>query len=64
MNWKSTQNNELPPPGKEVVISVNGVNYISVFQADKNLFKVEGEMMDTSFRVEDHVIYWSEFPEQ
>jgi hypothetical protein len=60
MKWKNAVKDTLPPDNEEVLISVNGVNYISIFKADKNLFKIENEQLDTHFRTDEHTIYWTE----
>jgi hypothetical protein len=62
MYWKNALKDRLPKHKEEVIISVKGVNYISIFCADKKLFKVEKEMTETLFKVEEHLIYWTELP--
>ena len=59
INWNSTSKNELPPDRQEVLISVNGVNYISVYDAAKRIFRTN-ELLETFFRVSDTEILWTD----
>ena len=60
MKWKSPGRESLPEDKQEVLISVEGVYYVAVFDAVKTLFRVEEELKETVFRPEDQRIFWSE----
>jgi hypothetical protein len=60
MGWKNSTIDELPKHSEEVLISVNGVNYIAIYNAvqkgfelreTKNLFLIENK---------EPIIYWKE----
>jgi hypothetical protein len=59
INWNSTLKNQLPPDRQEVLISVKGVNYISVYDAAKGIFRTN-ELLETFFRVADIEILWTD----
>ena len=58
MNWKNTEKDELPEDMEEVLISVDGVYYISTYHAQKKTFTVENELQETFFKVGERQIYW------
>jgi hypothetical protein len=60
MKWKNAQKDTLPKAGDEVLISVNGIYYISVYNASGNLFIVN-DTTATEFSADEHLIYWTEF---
>jgi hypothetical protein len=60
MQWKSTRNGELPVNGQQVIVAVDGVNYVAVYDGGKKIFRVDGEPIETFFRISDHEINWAE----
>jgi hypothetical protein len=61
MRWYNAQKDKLPEDGQQVLISVNGVYYICKYQEEKRQFKIEDELRETAFKVDDYMIYWTEF---
>jgi hypothetical protein len=62
--WFNANRNELPLEREEILMSVNGENYIGRYQPSRKLFKVEGELMETSFSTGNHQIYWKYYQKQ
>jgi len=58
MEWKNTNNGELPANGQKVLVSVRGVNYIAEYDQSKKLFRVTDEPIETFFRISEHDIAW------
>jgi|GEM_PF-3048367 len=58
MGWKNSTIDELPQHGEEVLISVNGVNYIAVYNAAKMGFEVRQTKNLFSIENKDPIIYW------
>jgi hypothetical protein len=52
----------LPQDGQKVLISVKGVYYVVNFDKDRLQFKIEDELRETTFGVNED-IYWTEFVE-
>jgi hypothetical protein len=61
MNWNNTQGDGLPGNEEEVLIAVEGVYYIALFDKIRKTFFVNEEQKQKSFKVGDHQIYWTEF---
>jgi hypothetical protein len=59
--WFDASKQELPEHRQEVVILVEGVNYISTYEAPKKMFRVDSELKETAFRVANHQIYWKPY---
>jgi hypothetical protein len=59
MKWKNAKKDDLPPVGKEVLISVDGVYYIAVYQDTDEAFRVRNREW-LKFLLADHLIYWAE----
>jgi hypothetical protein len=57
IKWNSTHRNEFPRDGQEVVISVDGVNYISNYDSGKKIFRTN-ELLETFFKAGDAEILW------
>lgn len=60
MQWNNTGRGQLPTDNDEVLILVNGVNYIARYDASKQVFRVQDEPIETFFRVQDVHINWAE----
>jgi hypothetical protein len=62
IHWYNIKKDKLPSPGQEVLISVNGVNYPAVFEAESSTFRTTSE--DTGeaiyFPVNAGTIYWTD----
>jgi hypothetical protein len=63
MHWNNSQVDGLPKDREEILISVDGVYYIAMYDEEKKLFRVENEQKETFFRVNEQVIYWTEYRE-
>ena len=59
IKWNSSKQNVLPADKQEVLISVYGVNYISVYDATKRIFRTN-ELLETFFKAEDCEILWTD----
>jgi hypothetical protein len=57
IKWYNTQKDELPLHGQEVLIEVNGVNYICVYDRAKKIFRTN-ELLETFFKVNENQILW------
>jgi hypothetical protein len=60
MKWNNAQRDELPGDQEQVLISVNGVYYIAVYDATERKFRLRDEW-ESSFAADDYLIYWTEF---
>ena len=58
MGWKNSTIDELPQHGEEVLISVNGVNYIAVYNAAQMGFEVRQTKKLFLVENKDPIIYW------
>ncbi|MBA3665051.1 MAG: hypothetical protein H0W61_12695 [Bacteroidetes bacterium] len=58
MNWKNTAIDALPRDGEEVLISVNGINYVATYTASINGFSIKHKPLE--LRIDEHIIYWTE----
>jgi hypothetical protein len=61
MRWFNAQKDKLPDDGQQVLISVNGVYYICIFNAGERFFAIEDQARETTFNIDDYLIYWTEF---
>jgi hypothetical protein len=41
MNWKSTNRDALPGHNEEVLLSVEGVNYLTIYDANAGVFRLK-----------------------
>jgi hypothetical protein len=58
MTWKNATKDGLPQNKQEVLITVDGVNYVAMYNALKNLFETT---TGTKFKIPDeNAIYWQE----
>ena len=60
MKWYNAEKDELPSHNEEVLISVNGVYYITVYNRTEDHFYLK-EQPDTFFSVGHVPIYWTQF---
>jgi hypothetical protein len=58
-HWFDTSKQELPPDHQEVLIMVDGENYISRYEAAKRMFRVDDELRETAFSVDKYRIFWT-----
>jgi hypothetical protein len=63
IEWNNSRRDELPHDQQEVIISVNGVNYISTYDSAKRIFRTN-ELLETFFKVSDVEILWVNKPTQ
>jgi hypothetical protein len=60
MKWNSTQRDKLPKDAQEVLISVEGINYVAVYNKEKDIFTVTIPKKIT-YKASDSLIYWTEY---
>lgn len=60
MKWHSTQRDKLPKDRQEVLISVEGINYVAYFDANRKCFTVNSPKKAT-FKADIELIYWTEY---
>lgn len=60
MRWYNAQRDELPKDEQILLVSVNGIYYITVYDAKEKLFRLK-DQIGIYFRPEDDLIYWTEF---
>lgn len=58
MNWKNARKDGLPRDNQEVLISVNGINYVAIFNSKQNSFKIKHK--EGVFAISEFDIYWAE----
>jgi hypothetical protein len=59
MKWNRTID-KVPNDNQEVLICVDGVNYIAKFDANRKRFKVD-ELLETAFRVDKKELFWTSY---
>src|SRR6476661_6842640 len=59
MVWNNSKKNNLPPHDSEVLIKVNGAQYLSIFCAEQNHFRVNTEDQLRVFSPDQHEVHWS-----
>lgn len=58
MNWKNASKDGLPANSQEVLISVNGINYVAIYNSTGNNFKIKHK--EGVFLINENDIYWAE----
>ena len=59
--WKNALTDGLPKDKQQVVISVDGINYIAEYSGPGNLFTVQLEIPEKIFSTRKDTVYWIEF---
>lgn len=59
MKWYNSRTDKLPKDKQEVLISVEGENYIAIYDANRKLFRIEGELKETTFKSDLKNLYWT-----
>lgn len=59
MKWKNANRDDLPLNNQEVLITVDGINYIATYDALNRLFKLNNNPGAT-FSTHKKTIYWME----
>ena len=59
--WFDAGKGELPQNNQEVVIDIQGTNYIGYFDATKAVFRVEAELQQMTFSIHRHTIRWKPY---
>ncbi len=59
MKWKNAKRDDLPLNNQEVLITVDGINYLATYDALKDLFKLNNNP-GASFSTATKTIYWME----
>jgi hypothetical protein len=60
MKWKNASLDEHPEHLKVVLVSVEGVYYITIYDSHTNIYRFKDEP-ESFFSPEEHLIYWTEF---
>jgi hypothetical protein len=60
MEWHSTRVDKLPLDKQMVLISVDGVNYIAVFDSIRKIFGVDENQTTRVYRSDLNHLYWTE----
>jgi hypothetical protein len=60
MRWNNAERDDLPAHNEEVLICVNGVYYITIYNSIENNFYLKEEP-DTFFTIGKQSIYWTQF---
>jgi hypothetical protein len=60
MKWKNTLKDKPPEHNQEVLISVDGVYYIAIYDDKEKVFRVQYKKL-LIFPANNHLIYWTEF---
>jgi hypothetical protein len=61
MKWKNARNDGPPRDKEQVLISVEGVYYIAVYDAQDRSFKVYDHLESFRFHIDKQAIYWTVF---
>jgi hypothetical protein len=59
MDWKNSGKGHLPVNDQEVLISVDNIKYVAVYDAVSKQFVVNDQKAK-AFPVQNHVVYWTE----
>jgi hypothetical protein len=60
MKWKNAQRDELPANDQEVLVSYEGIYYITVFNSERKVFVLREDKRQ-HFDIEEHIpLYWME----
>lgn len=59
MDWKNSSKGHLPANNQEVLISIDSVKYIAVYDAIEKGFHLKDQKIKF-FSVKNHNIYWME----
>jgi hypothetical protein len=59
MNWNNAQKDKLPLHEQEVLVSVDGIYYITTYDSSQKIFRLK-ESPETFFTPEEKVIYWTD----
>jgi hypothetical protein len=60
MRWYNAQRDELPVDSETVLLSVNGIYYITVYDAGERIFRLR-DQIGTYFKPGEDLIYWTHF---
>lgn len=59
MKWKNANRDDLPLNNQEVLITIDGINYIATYDALKSVFKLNNNP-GAAFSTTKKTIYWME----
>jgi len=60
-SWLDTSKGQLPQNNEEVVLEVKGMHYVAKFDAVKEVFRVDDELIDLTFAARREVILWKPY---
>jgi hypothetical protein len=58
MKWKNANLDELPAHEQNVLIAVDGIYYLTIFDANSKVFRLAGDLKSTFEILETQPIYW------
>jgi hypothetical protein len=61
MKWYSTRIDKLPKDKQEVLLSVEGVNHVAIYDANRKVFTVEGNQRKKTYKSDLVQLYWTEY---
>ena len=64
MKWHNTRLDKLPKDRQEVLISVEGINYVAVYDANTKVFTVSADQTgrkEKKYKADLHGLYWTEY---
>jgi hypothetical protein len=61
--WYNIQREKLPPPDRQLLISVNGVDYTATYDPERKLFITGTDADEVTFSLNSGTIYWAELDE-
>lgn len=59
MKWHSTKKLQFPKNNQEVFITVDGINYVAIYDENEKSFTVKN-LKNICFKTDSKVIFWSE----
>lgn len=62
MKWLNATRDSVPKDGQEVLISVNGVNQVAVYNSLSQSFKVNANALQ--YFIGQQTIYWIDIPKK
>ena len=59
MNWNNASIDPPPQNRQDIIICVNGVYHLAVYEAEKDLYRLSSDG-ETAFDPKESLIYWME----
>jgi hypothetical protein len=65
VKWSNTRLDKLPKDKREVLVSLEGVNYIATYDANRKIFQIEAEATgigrSKTLKADLAQLYWTEY---